>query len=97
MEQPSNKERRRSRRIPATRGMRVYAHGLLMAHGTTVDMSVHGLQLRIQQDYSEDELTLGRHLVVKLEYSEKSLPIRVVRRWDDRIAGCFVRERVPTA
>lgn len=86
-------ERRTCKRTPTTLGMRVYAYGMLIANGMTVDLSEQGLLLRIQQDYSDDELDPGKHLDVMLEYSEQWLPIQVVRKWEDGIAARFIGEK----
>jgi hypothetical protein len=97
----TGQERRLSDRISTTVNMQVYAYGMLVASGRTVEMSEHGLRLRIEQDYSADELDPGKHLDVMLDvsgrYEEKQwLPIRVVRKWDDGIAACYVGfERAP--
>lgn len=95
MEQRTGLERRISQRIPMTLGMHVYAYGMLVASGMTVDMSEHGLLMRIRQDYSDDELDPGRHLDVMLEYpgqipAERWLPIRVVRKCEEGIAARFI-------
>ena len=88
-------ERRMSPRIPAALGMRVYSYGMLIANGRSVDMSDHGLLLRILQDFSVGELDPGKHLDVMLERAElirsdQWLPIQVVRRWEDGIAARFL-------
>ena len=87
-------EKRMSRRVPMTIGMQVYAYGMLIASGQTVEMSEHGLLIRIEHDCSEDELDPGKHLDVMLEasevISERWLPIRVVRKWTHGIAAQFV-------
>ncbi len=88
-------ERRMSQRVPLAQGMRVYAYGMLVASGTSVDMSDHGLLLRIQQDYSSGELDPGRYLDVLLQRVERIqaecwLPIRVVRKWEEGIAARFI-------
>lgn len=92
MTQLSGQERRMSQRIPTTRCMHIYAYGMLVASGVSVDMSEHGLLIRIEQNYADDELDPGKHLDVMLEYSpaEEWLPIQVVRKWKDGIAACFV-------
>lgn len=92
MTQQAGQERRMSPRIPMERGMHIYAYGMLIASGITVDMSKHGLLIRIEQDYSDDELDPGKHLDVMLEYApaEEWLPIQVVRKWEEGIAACFV-------
>lgn len=91
----SGLERRMSQRMPMTLGMQVYAYGMLIASGMTVDMSEHGLLLRIQQDFSADELDPGKYLDVMLECAEQFqaarwLPIRVVRKWEEGIAARFI-------
>ena len=91
----SGLERRSSPRMPSVMCMQVYAYGRLIASGMTVDMSEHGLLLRIQQDFSAGELDPGRHLDVMLEcteqiQAERWLPIRVVRKWEDGIAARFI-------
>lgn len=87
-------ERRMSQRIPITLGMQVYAYGMLIACGQTVEMSEHGLLLRIEQDCSVDWLDPGKHLDVMLEatdaLAERWLPIQVVRKWTHGIAAQFV-------
>lgn len=95
MEQRTNQERRISRRTPTNLGMQLYAYGTLVASGMAVDMSEHGLMLRIEQDYSADELAPGKHLDVVLKYLERTpaeqwLPISVVRSWEGGIAARFV-------
>jgi hypothetical protein len=92
MTQQSGQERRMSPRIATQRGMRLYAYGMLVASGVTVDMSEHGMLIRIEEDYSDDELDPGKHLDVMLEYSpaEEWLPIQVVRKWEAGIAACLV-------
>lgn len=95
MDQRTSQERRISKRIRTNLGMRLYAYGKLVADGVTVDMSEHGLMLRIQQDYSDDELAPGKHLDVMLKYlgqtpAEQWLPIRVVRKWEEGIAARFI-------
>lgn len=92
MTQQAGQERRMSRRIPTSRGMRIYAYGMLVACGVTVDMSEQGMLIRIEQDYSDDELDPGKHLDVMLEYApaEEWLPIQVVRKWEEGIAACLV-------
>jgi hypothetical protein len=75
-------------------GMQVYAYGMLIASGQTVEMSEHGLLLRIERDCSEDGLDPGKHLDVMLEatddFAERWLPILVVRKWAHGIAAQFV-------
>lgn len=98
MDRPADMERRESERIPTALDMQVYAYGSLVANGVTVDMSAHGLLLRIQQDYSDHELDPGKHLDVMLRYAgpvptEQWLPVRVVRTWEDGIAARFVGEQ----
>lgn len=95
MDHRTGLERRMSQRIPMALGMQVYAYGMLVASGMTVDMSEHGLLLRIHQDFSEDALDPGKHLDVMLEHSgheptQRWLPIRVVRKCDGGIAARFV-------
>lgn len=95
MNQQTGQERRMSERIPTTLCMRVYAYGMLVASGKTVDMSEHGLMMSIEQDYSDDELDPGKHLDVMLaascEYAAaRWLPVRVVRKWEAGIAARFV-------
>lgn len=93
MAQPID-ERRMSQRVPMTIGMQVYAYGMLIASGQTVEMSEHGLLIRIERDCSEDGLDPGKHLDVMLEaaddIAERWLPIRVVRKWTYGIAAQFV-------
>jgi len=89
-------ERRRSNRTPMELGIQVYAYGMLVASGMTVEMSDHGMLLRIEQDYSADALDPGKHLDVMWEEScerlptERWIPIKVVRKWDEGIAARFV-------
>ncbi len=88
-------ERRMSQRVPLAQGIQVYAYGMLVASGTSVDMSDHGLLLRIQQDYSSGELDPGRYLDILLRCVEQIqvecwLPIRVVRKWEEGIAARFI-------
>jgi hypothetical protein len=95
MDQQSGWERRISQRFPTNLDMRVYAYGMLVAIGMAVDMSEHGLRLRIQQDYSDDELIPGKHLDIMLNYleqlpTERWFPVRVVRSWEEGIAAVFV-------
>ena len=93
MAQPVD-ERRMSQRVPMTIGMQVYAYGMLIASGQTVEMSEHGLLIRIERDCSEDGLDPGKYLDVMLEaseqFAERWLPIRVVRKWTEGIAAKFV-------
>lgn len=84
-----------SPRIPMTLSMRVYAYGMLVANGMTVDMSEHGLMLRIEQDFSAGELGPGKHLDVMLEYVDRIparhwLPIMVVRNCEAGVAARFL-------
>ncbi len=92
MPHPTGTERRMSERIPMTVGLRVYAYGMLVATGMTVDMSEHGLCMRIGEDFSTDELGPGKHLDVMLDESPANqwLPVRVVRKWRDGVAACFI-------
>ena len=95
MEQHNGLERRMSQRMPMALGIKVYAYGTLVASGMTVDMSEHGVLLRIQQDFSDDELDPGKHLDVMLECTEEAskekwLPIKVVRKCEGGIAASFV-------
>ena len=88
-------ERRMSERIPTTLGMQIYAYGTLVASGVTVDMSEHGLLMRVQKDYSDGELDPGKHLDVMVEYSgqipaQQWWPIRIVRKSEQGIAACFI-------
>jgi hypothetical protein len=92
MQQQSGKERRMSNRIPMAIDMQVFAYGMLVASGVTVDMSEHGLLARIVRDYSVDELDPGKHLDVMLQATaqrpvERWLPIMVVRKWEEGIAA----------
>lgn len=89
---PSGTERRMSKRIPMSVGLRVYAYGMLVATGMTVDMSEHGLCMRIEEEFSEDEFAPGKHLDVMLDESPANqwLPIRVVRQWQDGVAASFI-------
>jgi hypothetical protein len=93
--QQTSQERRSSLRVPTTLSMQVYAYGMLVASGFSVEMSDHGLSIRIEQDYSNDELDPGRNLDVMLqaglpEPRERWLPIKVVRKWDQGIAARFI-------
>lgn len=95
MDQRSGQERRRSERIPATLSTQIYAYGVLMASGVTLEVSEHGLSVQIEHDHSADELNPGKHLDVMLEplegiCAEQWLPIKVVRRWEAGIAACFL-------
>lgn len=95
MDQWTSQERRISPRIPTHLDMRLYAYGALVASGMTVDMSEHGLMLRIEQDDFADELAPGKHLDVVLRYLERTpaeqwLPISVVRIWAGGIAARFI-------
>ena len=88
-------ERRMSERIPTTLGMQIYAYGTLVASGVTVDMSEHGLLMRVQKDYSDGELDPGKHLDVMVECSgqipaQQWWPIRIVRKSEQGIAACFI-------
>ncbi len=85
-------ERRMSHRIPMSVGLHVYAYGMLVASGTTVDMSEHGVLMRIHEDYSDDELRPGKHLDVVLEDAPAGqwLPIRIVRKGNGEVAACFI-------
>jgi hypothetical protein len=91
----AGRERRMSDRIPTSIAMQVYAYGMRVANGVAVEMSAHGLQIRIHQDFSDDELDPGRHLDVMLDSmevtpSERWMPIRVVRKWEEGIAARFI-------
>lgn len=95
MKPQPGQERRLSQRNPACMPMQVYAYGMLVASGVAVEMSEHGVQIRIHHDYSDDELDPGKHLDVMLESTESSLgeqwlPICVVRKWEAGIAARFV-------
>jgi hypothetical protein len=99
MSQWPGMERRLSERIPTSLGVHIYAYGVLVARGITLDMSEHGLLMRIQQDYSDDQLDPGKHLDVMLEYVgltpeehwlQQWLPIRVVRKFAEGIAASFI-------
>jgi len=99
MNQWPGMDRRLSERIPTSLGFHLYAYGVLVARGITLDMSEHGLLMRIQQDYSNDQLDPGKHLDVMLEYVGKTpdehwlqkwLPIMVVRKLADGIAASFI-------
>jgi hypothetical protein len=95
MIQQASHERRMSHRVPTTLNMQVYAYGMLVASGVGVEMSEHGLLIRIEQDYSDDELDPGKNLDVMLENCqpapvERWLPIKVVRKWEEGIAARFV-------
>ena len=87
-------ERRMSPRVPISIGIQVYAYGMLIASGQTVEISEHGLLLRIERDCSDDGLDPGKHLDVMLEafdvFADRWLPIRVVRKWTYGIAAQFV-------
>ncbi len=88
-------ERRTSLRIPINLGLQIYAYGMLVANGRTVEMSEHGLSMCIEQDTTDEALDPGKHLDVMLhDFSqrpiERWLPIKIVRRWEAGIAGCFV-------
>jgi hypothetical protein len=92
----SGRERRMSPRNPRVMAMRVYAYGVLVASGKTVDMSEHGLLLHIHEDFSDTELDPGKHLDVQLEGVEQPdadrwLPIKVVRKCSGGIAANFIR------
>lgn len=95
MDQQTGRERRMSPRISTALNMRVYAYGMLVANGMTVDMSEHGLMLRIEQDFTGDQLDPGKHLDVMLEYEDRIparhwLPIMVVRNCEAGIAARFL-------
>jgi|GEM_PF-2204330 len=85
-------ERRMSERIPTSIGVHVYAYGMLVGIGTTVNMSEHGLLLRLDQDHSNDELEPGKYLDIVLEDAppEQWMPAKVVRRGDGSIAASFL-------
>lgn len=75
--------------------IRVYAYGVLVASGKTIDISEHGVLLHIQDDYSADELDPGKHLDVQLavfawQESERWLPVKVVRKCGAGIAAHFI-------
>lgn len=91
MNQQIGLERRSSVRMPMSLDMRVYAYGMLIASGKTVDMSAQGMLLHIQQDYSDGELDPGKYLDIQLEQveqrtAEQWLPTRVVRKCREGIA-----------
>jgi hypothetical protein len=90
-------ERRMSERVPMTVGLHVYAYGMLVASGTSVDMSEHGVRMRIERSSSDDEFAPGKHLDVVLEHdsTEEWLPIKVVREWEEGIAASFIGVKNP--
>lgn len=95
MWQQTGIERRMSRRVPTALSMQVYAYGVLVANGVSMEMSESGLSIRIMRDFSDGELDPGKHLDVMLENcqpdpGERWLPIRVVRKWEEGIAACFI-------
>jgi hypothetical protein len=84
-------ERRLSDRVSAIIGIQVYAYGMLIANGKTVDISDRGLLMRIEQDYSDDQLHPGKHLdILLVSPPEKWLPIKVVRKCERGIAALFI-------
>jgi hypothetical protein len=84
-------ERRLSDRIPSIFGIQVYAYGMLIANGQTVDISDRGILMRIEQDYSDDELHPGKHLdIMFTSPPERWLPIKVVRKCERGIAALFI-------
>lgn len=90
-------ERRLSLRIPTSLEMQVYAYGMLVANGKTVEMSEHGMSMYIERHLSEEALDPGKYLDVMLrdlnqQVSQCWVPIKVVRRWEAGIAGRFVGE-----
>jgi len=90
-----NLERRMSQRIPKCIAMQIYAYGMLIASGETVEMSEHGLLMRVEHDYSDDALDPGKHLDIMLETdpdpsAECWLPIKVIRKWEHGIAAQFI-------
>ena len=87
----TSQERRSSNRIPAIIGIQIYAYGMLIANGQTVDISDRGLLMRIEQDYSDDELHPGKHLdILLVSPPERWLPIKVVRQCERGIAALFI-------
>jgi hypothetical protein len=99
MVQQTGLERRMSQRASTALSMQVYAYGMMIASGISVEMSAHGLLIRIERDYSDDELAPGKHLDVmlasdQLEAAElmscRWLPITVVRKWEEGIAARFI-------
>lgn len=95
MHPPTSIERRTSLRIPVSLEMQVYAYGMLVANGKTVEMSEQGMSMYIERHFSEDALDPGKHLDVMLhdlnqQVSQRWLPIMVMRRWEAGIAGRFV-------
>lgn len=96
MTQQNGRERRMSPRNPMVMDMRVYAYGVLVASGRTVDMSEHGLLLHIHEDVSDNDLDPGKYLDVQLDGIEQRdadrwLPIKVVRKCSGGIAANFIR------
>lgn len=91
-------ERRMSRRSDTSVGVQVYAYGVLVAHGATVDMSEGGVRISIRQDLSGGELEVGKYLDVMFEHGTDPQigeapvwqPVRVVRRMPDYLAAAFL-------
>jgi len=84
-------ERRLSDRIPTIIGIQIYAYGMLIANGQTVDISDRGLLMRIEQDFSDDELHPGKYLdILLVSPPERWLPIKVVRQCERGIAALFI-------
>lgn len=95
MEPISGRERRMSPRIPTKLGLQVYAYGMLVAVGVTVDVSNHGLLMLIEKDFSDDALNPGKHLDIVLDdygrvAEPRWMPIMVMRKWDGGVAARFV-------
>lgn len=91
-------ERRAHPRRDVALGVQVYAYGVLVAHGATLDMSAGGVRLSIRQDLSGGELEVGKYLDVmfahgtdeRREEAPSWQPVRVVRRTDDSLAAVFL-------
>lgn len=90
-------ERRQSKRIEIEQQAMLYCYGVLVAEGTTANLSAHGAYVRLKWDLSGGELQTGLLLEVVIVDPECDplmgrSSVELVRKGKDGIALAFRNE-----
>lgn len=88
-------ERRRSRREPTERNVNIYSYGVLVAVGTTTDLSEHGTYICLKDDVSGGTLKPGAG--AKIAFSDQAcsqncfgISVKITREGLDGVGMVFL-------
>lgn len=95
-------ERRRSRRESRERKVNIYSYGVLVAVGTTTDLSAHGAYIRLNDDVSGGMLTPGA--IAKIAFSDQNsskdcfgIAVKIARAGAGGVGMAYLEQRAAGA